>query len=270
MFIVNQTNDEKPFGTLPDDDLVILFDRKCVLMCENGMRIPRAEELRACIGADELMTLGGRLDGHNCWGLSATPQMKLPQGSSLVECRSVFVAHDGDVACAMSRCRELTEWRQRHRFCGCCRAKLVFSKDDLAAKCECCGALYYPQIAPAVIVAIMRGNEILLAHNKRFSDMTYSLIAGFVEAGETVEDAVHREIFEETNLRVKNLRYLCSQPWPFPNSLMLGIMADYDSGEPAPNDGELTDIQWFPLDGLPKIPAPGSIAHKIISQLASL
>ena len=267
MFTVNQTNDERCFGTLPADDAIVLFDRKCVLMCDNGTRLPMAEELRACICADELLVLGGRIDGHDCWGLHIPSSMQAPQNSSLVECRTVFVTHGGGIASAISRCRELSEWRQKHRFCGCCRSELVFSENDLALKCEKCGAMYYPQIAPAVIVAIMRGKELLLAHNKRFSDNTYSLIAGFVEAGETVEEAVHREILEETNLHVKNLRYLYSQPWPFPNSLMLGIMADYDSGTPVPNDGELTDIQWFPVDRLPKIPAPGSIAHRIISSI---
>ena len=182
MFTINQTNVERHFGTLSDDDIIVLFDRKCVLMCENGTRLPMADELRECVCADELLVLGGQIDGHNCWGLPVAPTMQVPPGSGFVECRSLFVAHDSDVATAMSRCRELSEWRQKHRFCGCCRAELVLSSNDLAAKCEKCGALYYPQIAPAVIVAIMRGKELLLAHNRRFSDNTYSLIAGFVEA----------------------------------------------------------------------------------------
>jgi len=268
MFTVNQTNREENPASLPDDDIVVLFDRKCVLMSDGGSRLPRVADLRASLDEGEPLVLGGSLDGRKCWGLSAGAALLAPPGFAFVECRGVFVQNEDGLANAVSRCRELAEWRQRHRFCGRCCHRLEFSDSDLAAKCQECGALYYPQIAPAVIVAILRGNELLLANNRRFAERTYSLIAGFVEAGESMEDAVHREVFEETNLRVKNLRYLYSQPWPFPNSLMLGMIAEYDSGKPVPNDGELTDIQWFPLDRLPKIPAPGSIAHRIITELA--
>ncbi|MBR6373100.1 MAG: NAD(+) diphosphatase [Victivallales bacterium] len=265
MFTVNQTNREERIASLPDDDIIVLFDRKCVFMCADGARLPRAAELRTYIGEKEQLVLGGNLNGHDCWGMQAAA---VPPGLLAVECRNVFVTQEAGVASAVSRCRELAEWRSRHIFCGRCGGRMDFSSSDLAAKCDKCGALYYPQIAPAVIVAILRGNELLLANNRRFTDRVYSLIAGFVEAGESVEEAVHREIFEETNLRVKNLRYLYSQPWPFPNSLMLGLTAEYDSGEPVPNDGELTDIQWFPLDRLPRIPAPGSIAHRMITQIS--
>ena len=266
MFTVNQTHSERRFRDLDDDAIIVRFNRKQVLMLE-GKALPRAADLRGAIAPDELLMLGGSMDGVQCWGIRDVSQQS---HSSYIECRNVFLLPDNDIAFAVSRCRELAEWRQKHLFCGSCRARLELSRKDLALVCPECGAMYYPQIAPAVIVAITRdnGGEILLAHNRRFSDSIYSLIAGFVEAGESVEQAAHREILEETGIRVKNLRYLHSQPWPLPNSLMLGLAAEYDSGEPNPVDGELTDIRWFPLNELPQIPAPGSIAHRIIRQFA--
>ena len=110
----------------------------------------------------------------------------------------------------------------------------------------------------------MKEDKILLAHNRNFTSGVYSLIAGFVESGETLEQAVAREILEETGIRVKNIRYYSSQPWPFPNSLMLGFIAEYDSGELNPDGLELESAGWYTVDDLPLLPEHGSIARKII------
>ena len=268
MFTVNQTHSERRFRDLDDDAIIVRFNRKQVLMLE-GKALPRAADLRGAIAPDELLMLGGSMDGVQCWGIRDVSQQS---HSSYIECRNVFLLPDNDIAFAVSRCRELAEWRQKHLFCGSCRARLELSRKDLALVCPECGAMYYPQIAPAVIVAITRdnGGEILLAHNRRFSDSIYSLIAGFVEAGESVEQAVRREIMEETGITVKNIRYLSSQPWPFPNSLMLAFEAEWESGEAKPDGSELVELGWFTKETLPTIPAPGSIAHKVITQFFNL
>ena len=166
----------------------------------------------------------------------------------------------------------MTSWRRQHRYCGGCKAEMMFSETDLALICPQCGERYYPQIAPAVIIAVTRdgGTKLLLAHNRRFKDSTFSLIAGFVEAGETIEQAVRREIMEETGITVKNIRYLSSQPWPFPNSLMLAFTAEWESGEAKPDGTELIELDWFTKETLPMIPTPGSIAHKVITQFFNL
>ncbi len=168
----------------------------------------------------------------------------------------------------MARTRELIFWRNRHRFCGQCANPLQPSPNDMALVCETCHARYYPQITPAVIVAIWRWNgsqrELLLAHNAKFTSNIYGLVAGFVEAGETVEQAIHREIREETTLEVKNCRYLNSQTWPFPNSLMLGFEAEYAGGTATPDGVEITDLGWFGRENLPALPNNGSIARSII------
>ncbi len=272
MFTINQTHKEQPFSALAPNSNIVLFNRKCAFMTENEGRLPTASELAGTLDAETTMMFGGTMDGIECWGARMPNEYVAPQGFELVEGRHVFVHPNPDIANAVSRCRELVSWRNGHRLCGACGAKTEFAASDLAIVCPVCGMIYYPQIAPAVITMITRNNgkEILLAHNKRFSTPSFSLIAGFVEAGESLEQAVAREILEETGVTVKNIRYLSSQPWPFPNSLMLGFMAEYESGEAFPQDGELSEMGWYSKENLPLLPSPGSIARKIINEYFQL
>jgi NAD+ diphosphatase len=133
-----------------------------------------------------------------------------------------------------------------------------------AKECLDCGFLNFPRISPAVIVLVERENRVLLARLKRFAEELYSVIAGFVEPGETLEETVQREIEEEVGIRVKNIRYFGSQPWPFPDSLMIGFTAEYESGEIRIDETEITDARWFEPDSLPTIPGKISIARKLI------
>ena len=140
---------------------------------------------------------------------------------------------------------------------------------DLARYCQNCGNTVYPALSSAVIVAVEREARILLGHNVNFPAGRYSLLAGFVEPGETLEDAIRREILEEAGVTVKNIRYFGSQPWPFPNSMMLGFNAEWESGEPRPDGWELSDVRWFSADGLPDIPPPISISRQLIDDWLS-
>ena len=135
--------------------------------------------------------------------------------------------------------------------------------------CPDCGERYYPQLAPAVIVGITQGDRILLAHNRKFKQNMHGLIAGFVEAGENIEQAIRREIREETGIEVANIRYFASQCWPFPNSLMLGYTAEYVSGTASPDGTELDSLGWFQAASLPEIPKKGSIARRIIDDFVN-
>ena len=272
MFTINQTHKELPFGTLAPNSIIVLFSGKSALMTDNGVRLPTASELAGTLATETVMMTAGFIDGAECWGARMPKDFTAPQGFELVESRLAFVHPNPDIANAISRCREFISWRNGHRLCGACGAKTEFATSDLAIVCPSCGMMYYPQIAPAVITMITRNNgrEILLAHNKRFTTPSFSLIAGFVESGESLEQAVAREIMEETGLTVKNIRYLSSQPWPFPNSLMLGFMAEYESGEATPLDGELSEMGWYSKENLPQLPSPGSIARKIINEYFQL
>ncbi|ELY6230882.1 NAD(+) diphosphatase [Cronobacter malonaticus] len=159
---------------------------------------------------------------------------------------------------------QLAEFYRSHKYCGYCGHEMHPSKTEWAMLCGHCRERYYPQIAPCIIVAIRRDDKILLAQHTRHRNGVYTVLAGFVEVGETLEQAVAREVMEESNIRIKNLRYVTSQPWPFPQSLMTAFTADYDSGEIQIDTKELIDAGWYRYDQLPLLPAPGTVARRLI------
>ena len=164
------------------------------------------------------------------------------------------------------RAFHVARWRQESRFCGTCGAK----NDDVPAQteraCPNCGRLEFPRICPAVIVIITDDeNKILMAHNKRFRKGLYSHISGFNEAGESLEETVVREVREEININIKDIEYVKSQPWPFPNSLMLGFKARYASGTIMCDGDEIEDAKWFTKDSLPELPTEGSLSRLLIN-----
>ena len=151
-----------------------------------------------------------------------------------------------------------------NQFCGVCGAEMQDHKVDRARECPACGQVVYPVMSPAIIVAVTKEDRLLMGHGVNFPSGRYSVLAGFVEPGETFEEAVHREIFEESQVRVRNVRYFGSQPWPFPNSMMIGFKADWESGDPRADGAELTDVKWFARNELPKIPPSVSISRMLI------
>ena len=162
------------------------------------------------------------------------------------------------------KCAELLYWDRNTKFCGVCGGQMRFHT-DISKRCEECGKEVWPQLATAVIVLIRKGKDkVLLAHGRNFRSDFYGLIAGFVETGETLEEAVRREVMEETGLQIKNIRYFGSQPWPYPSGLMVGFTADYDSGQIHVQREELTKCAWFHRNHLPRIPEKLSIARKLI------
>jgi len=167
----------------------------------------------------------------------------------------------------MLRAFHITQWRRESLFCGSCGTRNTWAPDELARLCPACGRLEYPRIAPAVITFITNDEDkALLAHNSKFTPGMYSLIAGFAEPGENLETAVAREIREEVNIEVRDIRYVMSQPWPFPNSLMAGFSARYASGTIKPDGVEIEDAQWFSRDNLPMLPGHGSVSRYLIEQ----
>lgn len=161
---------------------------------------------------------------------------------------------------------QLIEFHRSHKFCGYCGGNMSHSKHEWALLCsnQACKQRYYPQIAPCIIVAIRKDNHILLAKHARHKNDIHTVLAGFVEVGETIEDAVKREVKEECNIEVKNIRYVSSQPWPFPHSLMLAFMADYDSGEIVCDKKEILHADWHHAENLPQLPPFGTIARRLI------
>jgi NAD+ diphosphatase len=178
--------------------------------------------------------------------------------------RSLFgVLPDAEVGLA-GRALQLAEWTRTHRHCGCCGTPMTRQAGERAMLCPACGFTAYPRIAPAMMVLVRRDNRILLGRASHFLPGVYSALAGFVEAGESLEECVHREVREEVGITVTNLRYFRSQSWPFPHSLMLAFIADHAAGELRPNPAELSDARWFALDELPQLPNRISISRALI------
>src|SRR5690625_3897494 len=147
-------------------------------------------------------------------------------------------------ATAFAQARAVLHWRSRHRFCGACGQPLEFVRAGWLGQCARCAIEHYPRTDPAVIVAVSDGDRLLLGREPSWAPRRWSVLAGFVEPGETLEQTVQREVFEESQVRVRASRYLGSQPWPFPSSLMLGFEADAEPDTPVPNKDELEDARW--------------------------
>lgn len=207
----------------------------------------------------------GLLQGQPCYSAEIASEEPLPQGMDFVELRALYELVDEDLFLLAGKAYQIICWDQTHQYCGRCGSLTQDLSGERAKVCPKCNFISYPRICPAVITAVTRGDKLLLAHARHFKEGMYSLIAGFVEAGETLEEAVRREIMEEVGLKVKNIRYLGSQPWPFPNSMMLGFTAEYAEGEIAVDGMEITDANWYDTGSLPGLPSDVSIARKIIN-----
>ena len=182
----------------------------------------------------------------------------------LLPLRSLYGRVPEHVWTLAGRAVQIAAWDQTHRFCGRCATPTEPVARDRARRCPACGLLAYPRLAPAVIVLVERDGAMLLAHGRAFPLPMYSALAGFVEPGETLEEAVHREVREEVGIEVADVRYAGSQPWPFPNSLMIGFTARWAGGEIVPDPTEIVDANWFTVDDLPMIPPGMSIARWLI------
>ncbi len=178
--------------------------------------------------------------------------------------RGLFGKMEEDLIWVAGRANQLVNWSQTHRYCGRCGKPTEDKTNERAKICAECGLLNYPRLSPAIIVAVLKNDRILLGRNKRFKLPFYSVLAGFVEPGESLEACVKREIREEVGITVKNIRYFGSQPWPFPDSLMIAFVADYASGEICLDGSEIIDAEWFAKDNLPQIPPKISIARQLI------
>jgi NAD+ diphosphatase len=184
------------------------------------------------------------------------------QNGKLFELRTVFGKIDDDFFRLALQAVHLFNWDKTSRFCGKCGSKTLLDEKLKAKKCQQCGNIIFPRISPAVIVAIEKDKKLLLAQG--LIHEFHSLLAGFVETGENLEEAVAREVFEEAGIKIKNIKYFGSQPWPFPDSLMIGFTAEYESGEINIDKNELKSAGWFSVEEFPKVPGKMSIAGHII------
>lgn len=185
----------------------------------------------------------------------------------MVDLRDSYSILPYDDYLAAGKCREILFWDSQTQYCGCCGTKMI-PHTDISKLCPSCGKEIWPSLAIAVIVLVRHGDKALLVKARNFRRDYYGLVAGFVETGETLEQAVAREVYEETGIRIANIRYYASQPWPYPCGLMVGFYADYVSGEIHVQEEELKTAGWFERDSLPPIPGKMSIARQLIDAWA--
>jgi len=230
-----------------------------VRMEGTAARVPEGEEWASLgLPAGNLQDLGGS------WAVGLPDDAEPPAGMVFQGLRRLYGPLDEETWKLAGRAVQIVEWDRNHRYCGRCGAETERKPDELARVCPRCGLQQFPRISPAVIVRIERGDELLLARSPHFAPGVYSTLAGFVEPGESLEQTLGREVFEEVGIQVDNIRYFGSQPWPFPHSLMVGFFADHAGGEIAVDGQEIVDARWFSAHDLPPVPPKLSIARKLI------
>ena len=238
--------------------LAYIFQHQKLLVDEN-LQLPKVEKLASDLHIH-----------HNDHVIARDllEHESIPDGYQLIPIRELIQLWSTTEFLQASRAVQLLEWRRNHKFCSHCGHATEIHSKEYAMVCPACGYHQYPRVQPCVITIITKGDDELLlaksAHNK--SNM-YGLIAGFVEVGETLEEAVQREAFEEVGVKLKNIRYMSSQPWPFPSNLMMAFKAEYHAGEIQIQENELSDAQFFKFDQLPEIPFKGSIAYAMIQHM---
>ena len=206
----------------------------------------------------------GRYQGVPSYALGA--KGSLPDGYSLTGLRGILGKTSMPTFYLAGRALQIVEWHNTNKYCGRCGALTLDHAQDRAKICKECRFIAYPRLSPSIIVLVTKGEEMLLARNAAWPNGMFSTLAGFVEAGESIEQTVHREVFEEVGLKIENLKYFGSQSWPFPNSLMLGFHAQYHSGDIVCQPGEIAEANWFSKDNLPQTPPKTAISGWLIEE----
>jgi len=253
------------FTTPPTRGTYLVF-RQRALLVDAGFRLPHDRTLEELALAPVRVQYLGELDDAPCFAAELAQASPAPEGMQFVDLRGLFGRMPEPLLGLASRAVQINDWDRTSQFCGACGAPTLPHATSRSRVCSACGLEQYPRVAPAMIVAVERGDEVLLARGAHFPPGVYSTLAGFVDPGESVEEAVHREVHEEVGVRLDNLRYFASQAWPFPHSLMLGFFADYAGGEITPDASEIEHAAFFHVDALPKLfPGRVSVGNQLLA-----
>lgn len=241
-----------------EDPIVFAFKGRDLLVAEDGTLPDIGKIDEAGYEAVRRQYLGS-LDGRHCYSAELPDDATPMGGLRFSNLHMLYGSLDEATHAVAGRAVQIVEWDRTHQYCGACAEPTVVSEMDRSRACPSCQIPMYPRLSPAMIVAVERDDEILLGRSPHFPEGIMSVLAGFVEPGESAEDAVKREVFEETKILVKNVQYFSSQAWPFPNSLMLGFRAEYEAGEIEVDGEEVVEAEWFKAKEMPNF-FPGRVS----------
>lgn len=245
---------------------IIVRDREVLMPASNPNHLP---DSAPALEFETVQHLGS-LDGKPVMAAAVKAGQPAPAGYEWVGLRALYGVLDDSWYSLCGRAAQLLDWDRLHTFCGRCGTRTVLDGKEHSRKCMGCGTSAFPRLDPAVIVAVTRPpNQILLARASRLPPGVHSVLAGFVEPGESLEQCVAREVFEETAIHVDRVHYVFSQPWPFPRALMVGFVAEYAAGSIQIDSQELLGAEWFALDALPPLPSHLTIARHLIEHVKS-
>jgi NAD+ diphosphatase len=258
------SNQPPPTGAEP---CIFAFSGNDLVLAADGL--PALSALGPGVSLEDALYAGSWMGGRGCYALALLDPVLPPQLRS-IGLRDVYAELGSEAFAVASRASQLLRWDREHRICGACGTPTHRAAGETARICPACKLHAYPRISPVIMVLIHRGREILLARNRRNVTGTFSALAGFVEAGETLEQTIAREVREEVGVEVRDIRYFGSQSWPFPHSLMIAFTAAYAGGEIVPDGIEIEEARFFDIDALPKLPQAGlSIASRLIAAVSA-
>ena len=243
---------------------VFYKDKLLVRLKDNKVYIPSLKDLDILDmnGVNEEYI--GMLDDNPCYFIELKEEETIKEDMLFAGLRELMDFIDHETFFLAGKALQLIIFNRNNKYCGKCGQVTVKRSNKNSRVCSDCGLVIYPKISPAVMIAITKGDKILLASNSKFRSNYYSVLAGFVDPGERLEDAIKREVMEEVGIEIKNVKYFGSQPWPFPDALMIAFIAEYDKGEVKVDDKELVEAKWFSIDNMPDIPGPISLSRKLI------
>lgn len=245
--------------------LFLFFEGKIFVENEHGtLKIPFNSINKIPKDAIEYRKFIGTYCSTPCYAIELNTTNLHTEPFVLANLRDLFGTISDDLFSLAGKSKQILSWHLENKFCGKCGNQMIENNKELAKQCPTCTHIAYPRISPVVIMTIERDNEILLGRSAHFPKGMYSPLAGFVEAGETLEEAVVREIDEEASIKVSDIRYVTNQSWPFPHSLMIGFRTKYKSGDINIDTNELEDARWFHIDDLPALPSQISISRYLI------
>lgn len=243
----------------------VFRERKMLCVVKGAVSSPLFVRDIRDIGIEPIRELYlGMVDNIHCYAAETGSITEPPEGMAFRGLRNIHGSMDEILFKIAFRALHTIEWDGTDQFCSLCGSKNRRKYDERAKECPRCGHVSFPRISPAIIVLVERDGKALLARSPRFKEGLFSVLAGFVEPGETLEDAVRREVKEEAGIDVKNIRYFGSQPWPFPDSLMIGFTAEYAGGEIRIDNNEILEAHWFSAEEMPEIPGTISISRALI------